>query len=198
MTASTTLVAVVAIALSIATVLTDPVTAHTFSDRSCLAFASKRQNGAFLVGSYDQHTGSELFVRGGATEVESEKQIDLDEDDDEMEIESSDDEEELDPKLAKSALTAASKRKAKAAGAVKAAVSSKLQETATSKEPSKKKSSKSILKLLKIPYIVQACLNPFILLRMTKGYFASLVNLDYLKEKKVSTTFICRGRLFFC
>lgn len=189
MTASTTLVAVVATTLGIAAVLTDPVAAHTFSDGSCLAFSGQRQRLSEGAPSHHEYTTSQLFMRGGATGVENKNQIDEDEDEDEMELESSEEEEELDPKLAKSTLSAASKRKAKAAGAVKAAVSSKLQGETTGSAAPKKKSN-SILKLLKIPYIVRACLNPLLLVKMTKGYFASLFDFGYLENNKVSTVIV--------
>merc|ERR1712232_778593 len=34
-----------------------------------------------------------------------------------------------------------------------------------------------------VPYIIRACLNPFTLLSMTKGYFISLFDINYLKEE---------------
>ena len=46
---------------------------------------------------------------------------------------------------------------------------------------SKKKSSGGGL-IKKIPYIVRALANPFTVFAMTKGYFASLFNIDYLQE----------------
>ena len=33
-----------------------------------------------------------------------------------------------------------------------------------------------------VPYIIRACLNPFTLMSMTKGYFISLFDINYLKE----------------
>ena len=33
-----------------------------------------------------------------------------------------------------------------------------------------------------VPYIIRACLNPFTLMRMTKSYFVSLCDINYLKE----------------
>jgi len=113
-----------------------------------------------------------LLLRGGAAAVEEEF------DEDFSEIESSDEEEELDPKLAKSALSAASKAKAKAKTAAKEAVKTTLQAST----PEKKKSS-GFMKLLTIPYIVKACLNPLVLIAMTKGYWSSLFNLNYLNDK---------------
>eukprot|EP00804_Cyclotella_cryptica_P026538 CCRYP_015383-RA/>CCRYP_015383-RA protein AED:0.15 eAED:0.15 QI:225/1/1/1/1/1/2/578/225 len=34
-----------------------------------------------------------------------------------------------------------------------------------------------------VPHIVRACLNPFMLVKMTRAYFASLVDIHYLKEE---------------
>ena len=122
-----------------------------------------------------------VSVRGGATALEEEE---------ELEIESSDyedsDEEEEDPKLAKSAQTAVSK-------VAKKAISSTLAST----KPAKKTKNSGLSKLFKIPYIVGACLNPIVLVKMIMGYWASLVNLEYLKENVVSSgLFLCVP--FFC
>lgn len=111
--------------------------------------------------------------RGGATAV-GEDENDSEYDD----LDSSDEEEEFDPVLAKSALTAASKTKVKAVAVAKKAVSATL--LATTPKPSKIKSS--ILKRLMVPYIIRACLNPLTFIRMTRGYWASLVNLNYLQQ----------------
>jgi hypothetical protein len=151
-----------------------PVEADAFFGTPSVNFLTRRQASFHTI----------LLARGGATAVEEE------DDEDEIEFESSDEEEEeeeeeeeLNPKLAKSAITAASKAKAKAATAVKATVSATLQAAA----PKKKKKS-SLLKIFRIPYILKACLNPFVLIQMTKGYFASLVNLNYLSDNVVSTS----------
>jgi hypothetical protein len=127
-----------------------------------------------------------LVLRGGAAvdvEDDSEDEFEIESSDEEEEEEEEEEEAKVDPKLAKAALAAASKAKAKAKMAAKTAVSSTLEATAALK-PKKKKSS--LMKLLSIPYIIKACLNPFVLFQMTKGYWASLFNLDYLKGKVVS------------
>jgi hypothetical protein len=46
----------------------------------------------------------------------------------------------------------------------------------------KKKKKSSILKMLHVPYIIGACLNPITLFKMTKGFWVSLFDLDYLKQ----------------
>ena len=163
---------VVALVAAISTLAVEPVA--SFRSNSVVA--------ASLVRNLEN--GDSVFVRGGAAAV------DVDEEDF-SEIESSEEEdeveEEVDPKLAKSALSAASKAKAKAKTAAKAAVSSTLQATAA---PKKTKKS-GIMKLFTIPYIIKACLNPVVFIQMTKGYWASLVNLDYLKNNVVSYCSFC-------
>lgn len=111
--------------------------------------------------------------RGGATAVDEDGN-DSEYDD----LDSSDEEEEFDPVLTKSALTAASKTKVKAVAVAKKAVSATLLATA----PKPRKIKSSILKRLMVPYIIRACLNPLTFIRMTRGYWASLVNLNYLQQ----------------
>ncbi len=74
---------------------------------------------------------------------------------------------------------------------LKASSKAKKQKTSSSKKVvneslSTKKKSKAVKKakrrLLFIPYIMKAFLNPFTVFAMTKGYFASLFNIDYLQE----------------
>ena len=121
---------------------------------------------------------SPFLVRGGATAVA----------DDEMsEIESSDyDEEDEEEEEEETLVKATQKKVTKAA---KKAVASGL----AASKPKKKKSAG--LKLFKLPYILGAILNPFTLIQMTKGYWASLFNINYLKEKEVSWWYHCS---FFC
>ena len=125
-----------------------------------------------------------VSVRGGATTVEEEEELEIESSDYD---ESEEEEEEDDPKLAKSTQKAISK-------VAKKAVTSTLEST---KPVAKKTKNSSLLKLFKIPYIVGACLNPIVLVKMIKGYWASLVNLEYLKENVVSSgLFLCVP--FFC
>jgi hypothetical protein len=89
-------------------------------------------------------------------------------------------EDAFDAKMAKSALQATQKSKAKQTANVKKVMSAELKAA-----PSKKRASSSshnLLKLLHVPYIVRATINPITLFRMTRAYFASLFNLNYLKE----------------
>lgn len=123
-------------------------------------------------------------LRGGSTVGEKEE-IEFESSDEELEEESDEEEEEeeeLDPTLAKSAQAKAASVKTKMAKeAVKAAVSASVA------PKKKKKSSSSLLSFLHLPYIIKACMNPFTLMKMTRAYFASLVQLDYLKETEDSS-----------
>jgi hypothetical protein len=96
------------------------------------------------------------------------------------------DEEEVaapDASMTKSMVRAAQKTKDKAIKASKEAVSTKLLFTAPTQQSKGK--TQSLLKKLMVPYILRALLNPLTLIRMTRGYWASLVQLDYLKANVV-------------
>lgn len=112
---------------------------------------------------------SSVLVRGGAATAVA--------DEDMSEIESSDYDEDEEEEEEKTLVKATQKKVTKAA---KKAVASGL----AASKPKKKKSNG--LKLFKIPYILGAVLNPFTLIQMTKGYWASLFNLNYLKQNEVS------------
>lgn len=101
-----------------------------------------------------------ITIRGGDSDYDSEY-------DDESE------EEENESKLSASTVRALKKAQAKKKAATKKTVSASLK--------SKKKSSGGGL-IKKIPYIVRALANPFTVFAMTKGYFASLFNIDYLQQ----------------
>ena len=120
-----------------------------------------------------------VLTRGGSISDSDDDEVDLDEegeeedDDDEEEIE--DEVAELDPVMVKAAKKASHKSKEKLTAAVKAKVSAKLAAPAL-----KTKKSGGLFK--SIPYIIRASLNPFTLIAMTKAYFESLFNLNYLQE----------------
>mmetsp|Transcript_19514 Transcript_19514/g.35387 ORF Transcript_19514/g.35387 Transcript_19514/m.35387 type:complete len:212 (-) Transcript_19514:1887-2522(-) len=101
---------------------------------------------------------------------EMEEDILIEDDEDEYDDET---EEEEDIVMVKSAVKASEKAKAKKTAAVKETVNAKL---------SAKKAKKPSLVKRYVPYIVRASLSPLTLLAMTKAYFASLFNLDYLAE----------------
>jgi hypothetical protein len=147
-------------------------------------------------------TSALLVARGGATAV--------DEDDEELEDEeedfSEDEEEEekrLEAELAVAKLAAATrkktlKKKSQKAATKKASVKKVLKAGLTKEKPVKKalkekpavtkqeKKKGGILKFLRLPYIVRACLNPFTVFAMTKAYWASLCNLNYGKSDDAS------------
>lgn len=152
-----------------------------------------------------------LFMSGGATvqedeeegedlgELEPSDEDDEQEDDEEpesllqeeeeeyeeeeIELESTDndedvveEQEDLDPKLAKSTQAAASKTSIKQTKAA-------LNEVVTSKILASQKLYRGYMgTYLRIPYIVRACVNPLTAARMTRAYFASLFNLNYLED----------------
>jgi len=125
-----------------------------------------------------------LIPRGGyADDSDSEYDLDESEYDDESE------EEEIVPvrktKLSSSAMKASSKARNSKTRASKKIVNASLS---TKKRKESKpikvvvKSKKPKRRLFYIPYILKAMLNPFTVFAMTKGYFASLVNIDYLQK----------------
>jgi len=121
-----------------------------------------------------------LSVRGGAKRVYDEED-EYDSDVDEYDSETEEEEEQRVAKLSKSARKAATKVKTKKAAVTEKAVSASLSQS----KPKKQKTS--LLKALHVPYIIRACLNPFTFLAMTKAYFASLFNIDYLVEDSSQT-----------
>ena len=110
--------------------------------------------------------------RGGA--------IDLDEYDDEYEeeydVEEEEEEEEeeydeIDEKLSKAAKAAMEKARKKKEESTKKAISK-----------ATKKRKTSLFKLLRVPYVLRAFLNPFTVAAMTKHYLASLFNVNYMED----------------
>ena len=91
--------------------------------------------------------------------------------DDENDYES-DDEKEEDVVMVESAVKATQKAQAKKNAEVKKTMSAKL---------SVRRKKPGLIERY-VPYIVRACMNPATLVAMTKAYFASLFNLNYLTE----------------
>mmetsp|Transcript_31936 Transcript_31936/g.95629 ORF Transcript_31936/g.95629 Transcript_31936/m.95629 type:complete len:218 (-) Transcript_31936:459-1112(-) len=150
----------------------DSAEAHA-SPSACNSGAKSAFIGRRIVDPCRQSEMLALSVRGGARRVyddEDEYDSDVDEYDSESE-----EEEERVAMLSKSTRKAAVKVKSKKAAVMKKAVSASLSQT-------KPKKQKSLLAILHVPYIMRACLNPFTFLAMTKAYFASLFNIDYLAE----------------
>lgn len=148
------------------------------------AEAGKASGTAAFVGRHSLDTRRQyeqvpaLSVRGGARRVYDDDEYDSDVDEYEYDSES---EEERVVKLSKSTRKAVAKSKSKKAAVMKKAVSAGLAQT----KPKKQKAS--LLKILHVPYILRACLNPFTVLAMIKAYFASLFNIDYLVNDSSQT-----------
>jgi hypothetical protein len=138
-----------------------------------------------------------LSLRGGDDDVVDDEsastldvEIDVDEiessDEDEEEEEEDEVEEKLDPKLVRAAQAASSKVKAKAVKAAQQASKKAVASTLLANKPKViKKEKTGFAKLFQIPYIIKACLNPFIFVQMTRGYWKSLVNHKYGEAVKV-------------
>jgi hypothetical protein len=133
-----------------------------------------------------------LSLRGGDYYDDSSSTLDVEVDLDE--IESSDEEEEeeeevvqekLSPKLAQAVQAASSKVKAKAVKAATQSAKAAIESTLLTNNPKAKKEKSGLVKLFQLPYIVKACLNPFIFFQMTKEYWLSLFNHKYGEKAKV-------------
>lgn len=95
----------------------------------------------------------------------------------------------VDTKLATAALKSVTKTKEKIVqhqtAILKQAVQSKLSTTLPSSKSKKNKGS--VLQVYKrvVPYIIRAAMNPFTFIAMTKSYWASLFNLNYLHQQQM-------------
>lgn len=129
-------------------------------------------------------------LRGGS---ESDVEADASDDDTDVALEEndseSDDEEEQEEEesaLIQATKQSLKKKKQQTQKQIKDTVSASLASSSIQeKKKNKKKKQASSTKQLssfKIPYILKALLNPFTVIAMTKGYFASLFNIDYLQE----------------
>ena len=110
-------------------------------------------------------------------------------DDDEYDSEyDSDEEEEDEPivttakKLATSTKSATQKKAAVKTAAIKSKVNVAMASSSMSSSKAAVATKKRGIYKRFVPYIVRACLNPFTLLAMTKAYFISLMDINYLKE----------------
>jgi hypothetical protein len=127
-------------------------------------------------------------LRGGASSAAAaaiDVEIESSDEEEEADEDDAEEEEPADSRLAKAAQEAVSKVKSRASRAAtqaaKAAVTSTLLKSAS---PSKKKKT-NWTRFFHIPYILKACLNPFLFIQMTRGYWASLFNIKYLDETQV-------------
>ena len=94
----------------------------------------------------------------------------------------------IDTTLATAALKSVTKTKEKLdqhkTAILKQTVQTQLSSTTAIHKSSKKKNKGSLLQSYKhvVPYILRAAMNPFTLFAMTKSYWASLFNLNYLQQ----------------
>lgn len=122
-----------------------------------------------------------LVFRGGA---DSDDEYDSDEYDSEYDS----DEEEEEPivtkakKLATSTKSATQKKALKQTAVKNAALKSKVSVAMASSSSKAVTKKKGVYKRF-VPYIVRACLNPFTLVAMTKAYFVSLCDINYLNKE---------------
>mmetsp|Transcript_450 Transcript_450/g.594 ORF Transcript_450/g.594 Transcript_450/m.594 type:complete len:224 (-) Transcript_450:892-1563(-) len=135
-----------------------------------------------------------LSIRSGAFADDSDSDFDSDSDYQSNDEYDSEEEEEEDVKLSASAVKAMNKAQSQKKKAAKIQVSQSLATAKTSKKkvsPKKHKAANVLTKTkskgLRVPYLLKAFLNPFTVITMTKGYFASLFNIDYLKEDQSQT-----------
>jgi hypothetical protein len=169
------------------------VEADAFCRKASVAFAGRESQGLVarkrLVAT----------PRGGAVQNSDDES----EDDESIEeqAEDTDDEEvenqtAIDAALAASAAKSAAKARARkvaqASSASKKAVNAKLFASA----PKKKKSS-GLTKTLHVPYLLRALMNPFTAFAMTRAFWASLFNLDYLKQVSTLCFFVFKMCLVF-
>lgn len=123
-----------------------------------------------------------LVFRGGAADEY---------DSDEYDSEYDSDEEEEEPivtkakKLATSTKSATQKKALKQTAVKNAALKSKVSVAMASSSSKTVTKKKGIYKRF-VPYIVRACLNPFTLVAMTKAYFVSLMDINYLNKEEPS------------
>ena len=145
------------------------------------AFFVEANSSGFISGKFSSAITSTpspsiafLVPRGGDVSNNYDSEYDFDSDEEE-------EEEEIVPvktKLSSSTLKASSKAKNRKVQTSKKIVNESLSKKKKTASTAVKKASWK--KSLYIPYILRAMFNPFIVVAMTKGYFASLFNIDYL------------------
>lgn len=148
-----------------------------------------RQHDYSVTKTTSTKAAAALSIRGGQ-EYDSEEE---DEDDSEYD---SEEEKEAEPiavaakKLATATKSSIVNKKTKQ---TKARVSAVLSSSGTAVK-SAGRGGKGIVTYYRryVPHIVRACLNPIMLVKMTRAYFASLVDIHYLKEVRLL------GFLMFC
>jgi len=126
--------------------------------------------------------------RGGDDDEYDSEEYDSDEYD-------SEEEEEVEPIVTKTKKLASStknvvqtKKRKEVKSKVKVALSSS---SAKSKSVSSRSNNGGGIYKRYVPYIIRAVLNPFVLMRMTKSYFVSLCDINYLKEVSLYVLSLC-------
>jgi len=126
------------------------------------------------ISKLDEHMQTILQLRCGSVS-DSDESEDEDEDLSESEEEDDEEEEEAISKL-KSSLEKKLNQKSKRI------VNVAMEKSKPIKISKTKKRRKSILKMLRVPYIIRASLNPFTVFTMTRLYFASLFDINFMDE----------------
>jgi len=119
------------------------------------------------------------LCRGGA--IDDDDDYDAEYDVDEYDSDVDEDVESV-RELATSAISAVEKAKKKKAEEAKKTMNKAILKSKVAYAKKTRKKSRSLLK--KVPYIFRAFINPFTVLAMTRGYFASFFNIDYLEENE--------------
>lgn len=132
----------------------------------------------YEISKLDEHMQTILQLRCGSVSDSEDESAD-DESEDEVEdlseSEEEDDEEEAISKL-QSSLEKKLNQKSKRI------VNDAMEKSKPIKISKTKKRRKSILKMLRVPYIIRASLNPFTVFTMTRLYFASLFDINFMDE----------------
>ncbi|KAL3811012.1 hypothetical protein ACHAXA_002289 [Cyclostephanos tholiformis] len=132
-------------------------------------------------------------IRGGAAIVDVDDNEDDEGDSDEYDVEE-DGEDDVaiaavdddGGKLAASTRTVSSKRKtADIKTRVKVAMMSSSSSSGDSAPPKSKSTSRKSFYKRHVPHIIRACLNPYTLIAMTRAYFVSLCDINFMKEGKL-------------
>jgi len=156
---------------------TKKINALSLRTNSKISFVARRE----ILCSEDAMMALTRCNRGGAIDLDEESDVDGEYDVDEYDSED-DVEVDEDAALAASAISAVAKAKKKKAEEAKRAMSKAILQSKVAAEAKKRTKRKSPSLLKKIPYVIRAFTNPFTVLAMAKGYFASLLNIDYMKE----------------
>lgn len=171
-----------AVSLLLAVVIclsTKKINALSLRTTSKISFVARRE----IFCSEDAMMALTRCSRGGAIDLDEESDVDGEYDVDEYDSEDEDDVEvDEDAALAASAISAVAKAKKKKVEEAKRAMSKAILRSKVAAEAKKRTKKKSPSLFKKIPYVIRAFINPFTVLAMTKGYFASLLNIDYMKE----------------